>query len=343
MISRVLTNRAARRRMLLWSALLALRVVITLVWAGFTIGAWRLLEAVSGEATWREVRPWLLLTPAAYAALAVLARLYAAVPRAFERAERDRRRTPTPIGLGELAAFPAVVLVAVIGATVTRLTGGEGAAAPLPWVLLLFSGVIVSSAAPVAITTRSAAVVAGAVAAWAPWAALAVAGHWGAANVAGFTLGAVAWTWIVVHHHRRSPRPIRYIVVLMGQSRAERGEVGRLLARKLARTLYFEADELQPPAVAAKSAAGLPLDANDHRAWLDEIVWRIDRARGKGYLVLGFASLAPADREYLRAGRPEVMMMALGATDAPDYDVVSVPFDHDRYRVVSRALSMLGL
>jgi gluconokinase len=91
------------------------------------------------------------------------------------------------------------------------------------------------------------------------------------------------------------------VVVVMGPSGAGKSTVGRALADELG-WRFVDADALHAPASVAKMAAGVPLDDDDRRPWLDALRAELDGmvAAGRGG-VLACSALRRAHRARLAA------------------------------------------
>jgi carbohydrate kinase (thermoresistant glucokinase family) len=101
------------------------------------------------------------------------------------------------------------------------------------------------------------------------------------------------------------------IIVVMGVSGSGKTTIGRLLARELGWP-FEEGDELHPPANVAKMKAGIPLDDNDRRPWLEAVADWIDRQRRAGaHGVITSSALKKAYRDRIVGSRPDVGLVYL--------------------------------
>ncbi|EFL19064.1 gluconokinase [Streptomyces sp. C] len=100
------------------------------------------------------------------------------------------------------------------------------------------------------------------------------------------------------------------VIVVMGVSGTGKTTVGRLLAEALGLP-YAEGDAFHPAANVAKMSAGVPLDDDDRRPWLDAIGgWIRDRA-GLGGGVVAASCLKHSYRDRLRAAAPDAVFVHL--------------------------------
>ncbi len=89
------------------------------------------------------------------------------------------------------------------------------------------------------------------------------------------------------------------IIVLMGVSGAGKTVVGRELAWQLDYQ-FIDADDYHPAANVAKMHAGVPLDDDDRRPWLEALRRVIDDAHSGGKnIVLACSALKHSYQEYL--------------------------------------------
>lgn len=102
----------------------------------------------------------------------------------------------------------------------------------------------------------------------------------------------------------------RVKVVVMGVTGTGKTTVGRLLADALGAP-YTEGDDLHPPANVAKMSAGIPLDDEDRRPWLDAIADRLRRLPADRGAVVSCSALKRAYRDRLRAGAPDAVFVHL--------------------------------
>ncbi|MEW2417302.1 gluconokinase [Streptomyces sp. NPDC046866] len=96
----------------------------------------------------------------------------------------------------------------------------------------------------------------------------------------------------------------------MGVSGTGKTTVGRLLADALG-VPYAEGDAFHPAANVAKMSAGIPLDDDDRRPWLDAIGdWLRGRPPGQG-AVVSCSALKRAYRDRLRSAAPDAVFVHL--------------------------------
>ena len=98
------------------------------------------------------------------------------------------------------------------------------------------------------------------------------------------------------------------ILLLMGVSGSGKTTVGAMLAGRLGWT-YAEADDFHPPANVEKMHAGIPLDDDDRRPWLDATAsWMKSQ---DDPAVVTSSALKRKYRDLLRAGRPDLRLIYL--------------------------------
>ena len=101
----------------------------------------------------------------------------------------------------------------------------------------------------------------------------------------------------------------RYVV--MGVAGSGKTVVGTALARALG-VAFVEGDDYHPPENRAKMAAGIPLDDEDRRGWLDALAARIAGARREGEgLVVSCSALRRRYRDRLREADPDLRFVHL--------------------------------
>ncbi|MEV6553788.1 gluconokinase [Streptomyces sp. NPDC051597] len=100
-----------------------------------------------------------------------------------------------------------------------------------------------------------------------------------------------------------------HVVVVMGVAGTGKTTIGPLVARALG-VPYAEGDDFHPPANVAKMSAGVPLEDEDRRPWLDAIGrWAHERAGLGG--VVSSSALKRAYRDRLRAAAPGLVFLHL--------------------------------
>jgi gluconokinase len=109
------------------------------------------------------------------------------------------------------------------------------------------------------------------------------------------------------HVDRSSP-----LVVVMGVSGSGKTTVGELLAQRL-RVEYGEADDFHPAANKQKMSAGVALDDDDRRPWLEAIGDWLAEHEGRG-AVATCSALKEAYRDLLRRRAPGTVFLHLTAT-----------------------------
>ncbi|MER7142162.1 gluconokinase [Streptomyces xanthochromogenes] len=98
-------------------------------------------------------------------------------------------------------------------------------------------------------------------------------------------------------------------VVVMGVAGTGKTTIGPLVAERLG-VPYAEGDDFHPEANVAKMSAGIPLDDDDRRPWLDAIgAWAHGRAGHGG--VVSSSALKRHYRDRLRAAAPAVVFLHL--------------------------------
>ncbi|MEU0085497.1 gluconokinase [Streptomyces sp. NPDC006274] len=100
-----------------------------------------------------------------------------------------------------------------------------------------------------------------------------------------------------------------HVIVVMGVAGTGKTTIGPLLAATLG-VPYAEGDDFHPPANIAKMSAGVPLDDEDRRPWLDAIgAWAHGRAGLGG--VVSSSALKREYRDRLRAAAPDAAFLHL--------------------------------
>jgi gluconokinase len=95
----------------------------------------------------------------------------------------------------------------------------------------------------------------------------------------------------------------------MGVAGSGKSTVGALLAGQLG-VPYADADDFHSPANIAKMSAGIPLDDDDRRPWLDTIgAWARERADHGG--VISCSALKRRYRDWLRETAPDLFFLHL--------------------------------
>lgn len=98
------------------------------------------------------------------------------------------------------------------------------------------------------------------------------------------------------------------IVLLMGVSGSGKTTIGAMLAGRLG-WRYAEADDFHPPANVEKMHAGIPLNDDDRRPWLEATAeWMKDQTEPA---VVTSSALKRKYRDLLRAGRPDLRLIYL--------------------------------
>jgi len=94
------------------------------------------------------------------------------------------------------------------------------------------------------------------------------------------------------------PTDAGVIVIVMGVSGCGKSAVGALLAQRLG-VEFLDADEFHPPGNVAKMAAGVPLDDEDRRPWLERLNTEL---RKRNDAVLACSALKESHRAILAKG-----------------------------------------
>src|SRR3954452_2848024 len=98
------------------------------------------------------------------------------------------------------------------------------------------------------------------------------------------------------------------ILVVMGVSGSGKTTIGAMLAGHLGWT-YAEADDFHPPENVAKMHAGIPLNDEDRRPWLEATAdWMRNQ---EGPAVVTSSALKRKYRDRLREGRPDLRLIYL--------------------------------
>jgi gluconokinase len=94
------------------------------------------------------------------------------------------------------------------------------------------------------------------------------------------------------------------IIVVMGVSGAGKSTIGRAVAERMGID-FVEGDHLHPTANLERMAAGLPLDDEHRRPWLDAVAREIERHRAAGTgAVISCSALRARYRDRLRMAGP---------------------------------------
>lgn len=101
----------------------------------------------------------------------------------------------------------------------------------------------------------------------------------------------------------------------MGVAGSGKTTVGRELATRLGAP-FVDADDAHPPANVAKMAAGVPLDDDDRRPWLDRLAAELG---GQEALVVACSALKRSYRDHLRrVDGVRFVFLDLGPDEARD-------------------------
>src|SRR5581483_8492797 len=102
-------------------------------------------------------------------------------------------------------------------------------------------------------------------------------------------------------------------IVVMGVSGSGKSTVGAALAQRLG-VPFADADDFHPAANIAKMAAGMPLDDDDRRPWLEAIGgWLAAHGDGDGG-VMSCSALKRTYRDYLRSCCPSTEFVHLSGS-----------------------------
>ncbi|MFE4196717.1 gluconokinase [Paenarthrobacter sp. NPDC056912] len=100
-------------------------------------------------------------------------------------------------------------------------------------------------------------------------------------------------------------------LVVMGVSGCGKTTVGSLLGERLGRA-FQDGDDLHPPANKEKMGAGIPLDDDDRKPWLEEIGRALRRSQDNGRpLIIACSALKRSYRDLLRRHTPAVVFIHL--------------------------------
>lgn len=102
------------------------------------------------------------------------------------------------------------------------------------------------------------------------------------------------------------------LIVVMGVSGSGKSTVGAALAQRLG-VPFEDADDLHPPANIAKMSAGIPLDDDDRRPWL-ETIGRWLAAHDEDGGVISCSALKRSYRDQLRAHAARAVFVHLHGT-----------------------------
>ncbi|WP_292043934.1 gluconokinase [Massilia sp. UBA6681] len=99
--------------------------------------------------------------------------------------------------------------------------------------------------------------------------------------------------------------------VVMGVSACGKSDIGARLAQALGAP-FIEGDRFHPPENVAKMSAGIPLDDEDRRGWLQALRAEIERAwQTEPVVVLSCSALKRAYRDVLRGDGGDVRFVHL--------------------------------
>jgi gluconokinase len=99
--------------------------------------------------------------------------------------------------------------------------------------------------------------------------------------------------------------------VVMGVSACGKSDIGTRLAQALGAP-FIEGDRFHPPENVAKMSAGIPLDDDDRRGWLQALRAEIERAwKTDPVVVLSCSALKRAYRDVLRGDGGDVRFVHL--------------------------------
>ncbi|AMW12856.1 gluconate kinase [Streptomyces qaidamensis] len=104
-------------------------------------------------------------------------------------------------------------------------------------------------------------------------------------------------------------RNVAPLIVVMGVSGSGKTTVGHKVAQRLGLP-YAEADDFHPPQNVAKMRAGIPLDDEDRRPWLEMIATWLAEHAGRGGVVT-CSALKRRYRDRLTAVAPDVFFLHL--------------------------------
>jgi gluconokinase len=106
----------------------------------------------------------------------------------------------------------------------------------------------------------------------------------------------------------------RQHIVVMGVSGSGKTTVGEALAQAVG-WRFVEGDSFHPRANVEKMSAGIPLDDDDRRPWLEALAAEIGRDEAAGRSsVVGCSALKRAYRDILRTGAPRVRFLHVHAS-----------------------------
>ncbi len=116
-------------------------------------------------------------------------------------------------------------------------------------------------------------------------------------------------------------------IVVMGVSASGKSTVARGLAASLG-VPWIDADDLHPPANVEKMAAGIPLNDEDRRPWLDEVGLRLADGAASGGVVVACSALKRAYRDRLRTPCPTAAFIHLDGSKELLVDRATSRTDH---------------
>ncbi len=112
--------------------------------------------------------------------------------------------------------------------------------------------------------------------------------------------------------------PVHCHVVVMGVSGTGKTTVGAALAQWFGLELA-EGDAFHPPANIEKMRAGVPLDDDDRRPWLEALAdWTRERHEAKASTVVACSALKRSYRDILRSGVPDEPTLFVHLVGTPE-------------------------
>lgn len=116
---------------------------------------------------------------------------------------------------------------------------------------------------------------------------------------------------------RTDPTAVQLIphhMVVMGVAGSGKSSVGAAMAVRIG-AIYFDGDDLHPPANIKKMSDGIPLTNSDRMPWLTDVGHKLGAAEGR--IIVGCSALKRAyrDRIITTAGRPVTFIYLAGTRE----------------------------
>ena len=91
------------------------------------------------------------------------------------------------------------------------------------------------------------------------------------------------------------------VIVIMGVCGCGKSTIGKMLAERIG-VDFFDGDEFHPKENVTRMAAGIPLNDDDRKPWLETMAGEISKWESKGGAVLACSALRESYRQILKNG-----------------------------------------